>query len=69
MKFMEDLYNSTTLGYKVNSSFITLVLKNSSPTSINEYRPISLVSSLYKIIAKTFANWLKTVIREVISDN
>jgi hypothetical protein len=35
---------------------------------LNDFRPISLVASLYKILAKLLANRLRTVIGSVISD-
>lgn len=50
----------------INNSFITLIPKVSKPSTINKYRPISLVESLYKIVAKLSANRLRLVIREVV---
>jgi len=42
-----------------NSSFITLVAKVKDPLNLSEYRPISLIGSMYKIIAKLLAMRLK----------
>ncbi|KAF5950091.1 hypothetical protein HYC85_012084 [Camellia sinensis] len=40
----------------INSSFITLVPKKENPQGLADYRPISLVGSSYKIIAKLLAH-------------
>lgn len=44
-----------------NSSFITLVPKVKDPTTLSDYRPISLIGCIYKIVAKILANRLKGV--------
>ena len=36
---------------------------------MNDYRPIFLVGSLYKVLAKLLANRLRSVIGSVISDS
>jgi len=36
---------------------------------LNDYRPIFLVGSLYKVLAKLLANRLRSVIGSVISDS
>jgi hypothetical protein len=39
-----------------------------SPQKLNDFRPISLVGSLYKILAKVLANRLRLVVGNVISE-
>jgi len=39
------------------------------PQSLYDFRPISLVGSLYKVLAKLLTNRLKTVFGGVISDS
>nr|GEV78470.1 RNA-directed DNA polymerase, eukaryota [Tanacetum cinerariifolium] len=51
-----------------NSSFIALIPKNQDPKSVNDYRPISLIGCLYKVVTKILANRLSSVISELISD-
>ena len=36
-----------------NCSFIALISKVKDPTNLEEYRPISLVGAIYKIISKS----------------
>lgn len=57
-----------TLGRGCNSSFITLAAKIKDPTVLSDYRPISLIGSIYKIISKVLASRLKTLIGGVIDD-
>jgi len=52
-----------------NASFITLVPKKANPSELNEYRPISLVGCIYKILSKVLANRLSKVLPSVIDVN
>ncbi|XP_071739167.1 uncharacterized protein [Rutidosis leptorrhynchoides] len=49
-----------------NASFITLVPKNNSPIGLNEYRPISLIGSMYKVVAKVLSKRLASIIHKVV---
>jgi len=49
-----------------NASFITLIPKVTDPSSLDQYRPISLVGTLYKIITKVLSCWVKEVLPLVI---
>ncbi|GKV07784.1 hypothetical protein SLEP1_g19505 [Rubroshorea leprosula] len=51
-----------------NASFITLIPKVENPQRIEEYRPISLIGVMYKIIAKLLANRLRKVLDKVIGE-
>lgn len=53
----------------INSSFITLVPKKENPVGLADYRPISLVGSLYKILSKVLSSRLKAVLPQIISEN
>lgn len=68
MKFMANFYLNGKLGHGVSESFITLISKVTNPNSIGNYRPISLVGSVYKVISKILANRLKKVVGEVIGE-
>ncbi|GJU31914.1 RNA-directed DNA polymerase, eukaryota [Tanacetum coccineum] len=50
-----------------NSSFIALIPKKSDANMVKDFRPISLIGSLYKIIAKILANRLVTVLGDIVN--
>ncbi|GJQ92236.1 RNA-directed DNA polymerase, eukaryota [Tanacetum coccineum] len=51
-----------------NSSFTALIPKIHDAKDVKDFRPISLIGSLYKIIAKILANRLTLVISDLVSD-
>jgi len=46
---------------------VALIPKVSSPLELKDYRPISLLGCLYKLLAKVFARRLAGVMSSVIS--
>jgi len=63
--FLKVVGECRTLGHMyeaIKSTFIVLIPKSDSPTSFNDFKPISLGNCLYKIIAKTIANQLKPIL-------
>ncbi|GLU18296.1 hypothetical protein SLE2022_346020 [Rubroshorea leprosula] len=65
--FIKELHKNGKLVKGLNASCITLIPKTENPTSLKEFRLISLVGCLYKILAKVLANKLRKVISKVIS--
>jgi hypothetical protein len=53
----------------INYSYIILVPKNDNPETVNDFRPISLMDSSPKIVAKLLANRIKKVDLQVIHEN
>ncbi|GKE08990.1 RNA-directed DNA polymerase, eukaryota [Tanacetum coccineum] len=51
-----------------NSSFIALIPKIPDANLVKDFRPISLVGSLYKIISKILANRLVGVLGDIVSE-
>nr|GEZ75293.1 hypothetical protein [Tanacetum cinerariifolium] len=51
-----------------NSSFVSLIPKTLDPKFISDYRPISLIGCLYKVVTKILATRLSMVISGLISD-
>ncbi|KAK3231409.1 hypothetical protein Dsin_003290 [Dipteronia sinensis] len=69
MAFICEFYEDGSMVKDLNCTFIALIPKKVKPNSIKDYRPISLVGSMYKIFAKVFANRLKKVMNSVIDPN
>ncbi|GJV23172.1 RNA-directed DNA polymerase, eukaryota [Tanacetum coccineum] len=51
-----------------NSSFIALIPKISDANLVKDFRPISLIGSVYKIIAKILSNRLVNVLGGIVSE-
>jgi hypothetical protein len=69
MRFISEFHRNGKLTKGINSTFIALIPKVDSPQRLNDFRPISLVGSLYKILAKVLANRLRLVVGSVISES
>ncbi|XP_071705014.1 uncharacterized protein [Rutidosis leptorrhynchoides] len=63
---IRDFWRNGTISPGFNSSFITLIPKVANPVSLSEYRPISLIDSFYKIIAKLLSNRIKNFIPNLV---
>jgi len=68
MRLLVEFHRNGKLAKGINSTFIALIPKVDIPQRLNDFRPISLVGSMYKILAKVLANRLRSVIGYVISD-
>lgn len=68
LQFMRKFHRNASLVRGLNSSFVTLIPKSDNPSGLNEYRPVSLIGSLYKILAKVLANRIKQVMPKIISE-
>ena len=66
-KLVSNFFLTGKLPSSIKSSFICLIPKKCPATSVDDYRPISLIHGLYKIIAKLLANRLKGVLENLIS--
>ena len=51
----------------LNATFIALIPKKAATVEIKDFRPISLVGEVYKILAKVLASRLRMVLGEIIS--
>jgi len=52
-----------------NASFFALIPKVRDPSKLEQYKPISLVGAMYKIIAKVLADRIKRVLPSVIDES
>nr|KAJ0198799.1 hypothetical protein LSAT_V11C600337540 [Lactuca sativa] len=68
MKFVFHFDKFGTFARGFNSTFISLVPKVKDPISLTDYRPISFMGCMSKIISKILATRIKSVIGDLIGD-
>ncbi|PNX89254.1 cysteine-rich receptor-like protein kinase, partial [Trifolium pratense] len=68
MEFLSEFHDSASLPKAITASFLALIPKKDHPQCLTDYRPICLVSSMYKILSKVLAARLKKVMGKLISD-
>jgi len=64
-----QFFHSSSLPSCFSSYFIALIPKVSSPIRLGDFRPISLLGSLYKLVAKVLAGRLAPIMDKLISPN
>ena len=55
-RFVDEFYAHGSFPRGSNASFVALIPKMNHPQSFNDYRPISLIGCMYKVIAKLLSN-------------
>jgi len=56
MRFITEFHRIRKLTKGINYTFIALIPKVVSPQRLNDFRSISLVGSMYKVLAKVLVN-------------
>ena len=69
LAMFEEFYQHSKFEKSFNATFIALILEKNGALNIRDFRPISLVGSVYKILAKMLANRLKEVLDQLISES
>ncbi|GJU28537.1 RNA-directed DNA polymerase, eukaryota, reverse transcriptase zinc-binding domain protein [Tanacetum coccineum] len=65
---VKHLFNHGDIPVGCNASFIALILKILDANLVKDFRPISLIGSTYKIIAKILANRLVVVLGDIVNE-
>ncbi|XP_075665589.1 uncharacterized protein LOC142635288 [Castanea sativa] len=65
----EEFYQHSKFEKSLNATFIALIHKKNDASNIRDFRPISFLGSVYKILAKVLANRLKEVLDQLISES
>ncbi|XP_048494804.1 uncharacterized protein LOC125494938 [Beta vulgaris subsp. vulgaris] len=63
---VQEFWQTGKLPKGSNMAFITLIAKIKNPNGFKDYRPISMVGSIYKIIAKLLTQRLKQVMSSLV---
>ncbi|KAL4032276.1 hypothetical protein IC575_005346 [Cucumis melo] len=69
LDIFKDFYDKGVINKNMNNTYIALIPKKKDYSHPKDFRPISLTTSIYKIIAKTLSNRLKTTLPDTISGN
>ena len=67
-RFVDEFHVHGCFPKGSNASFLALIPKINHPQTFDDYRPISLIGCMYKVIAKLLANRLKLVISALIDE-
>lgn len=67
--FFKEFHANAKLPKGFTSYFLTLVPKVKSPMSLGDFRPISLLGSLYKLVAKVLVARLGKVMDNIVVRN
>ncbi|RVW15628.1 hypothetical protein CK203_075352 [Vitis vinifera] len=66
--FFGDFYESSCFERSLNATFVVLVPKKWEIKELKDFRPISLVGGLYKLLATVLINRLKMVVDSSVLD-
>lgn len=69
MEVFHYFYENECFEKSFNASFITLIPKKKVAEDIKDFRPISLIGGVYKIIAKVLSLRLRRVVGGVVSES
>ena len=69
MAFFDHFHRSLEFERSLNTSFLSLIPKKNNALNIRYFRPISLVSSVYKLLSEVLDNRLRTVLDKLISES
>ena len=67
MGFLKEFHEHGRFVKSLNSTFLVLIPKKAGVEDLRDFRPISLVGGLYKLLAKVLVNRLKKVVGNVVS--
>ena len=66
MAVFAELYGTRSIERSLNATFLTLIPKKASASEVRDFRLISLLGSMYKIVAKVLANRLSKVLGQLV---
>lgn len=69
MKVFEKFFLRAKFEKSFNATFIALIPKKGEVVNVLEFRPISLLGSVYKIIAMVLASRLRKVMGNLVSSS
>ena len=68
LAIFEEFFQHCKFEKSLNATFIALIPKKNDAFNIRDFRHISLVGSVYKILTKVLSNRLRVVLNQLISE-
>jgi hypothetical protein len=68
MAVFAKFHNRGQFEKSLNTTFVSLIPKKTCAMDVKDFRPISLVGGMYKIISKVLVNKFKSVLGKIISN-
>ncbi|KAJ9687213.1 hypothetical protein PVL29_015891 [Vitis rotundifolia] len=69
MEMFKEFHDQNRFLKSINNTFLVLIPKKGGAEDLGDFRPISLLGGLYKLLAKVLANRLKKGIGKVVSSD
>ncbi|RVW88357.1 LINE-1 retrotransposable element ORF2 protein [Vitis vinifera] len=69
LEMFKEFHEHNTFLKSLNATFLVLIPKKGGAEELGDFRPISLLGGLYKLLAKVLANRIKNMIGRVISSD
>ena len=69
LEMFKEFHEQSSFIKSLNTTFLVLLPKKGGAEDLGDFRPISLLRGLYKLMAKVLANRLKKVIGKVVSSD
>ncbi|RVW47789.1 LINE-1 reverse transcriptase-like [Vitis vinifera] len=69
LEMFKEFYDHSSFLKSLNNIFLVLIPKKCGAEDLGDFRPISLLGGLYKLLAKVLANRLKIVVGKVVSSS
>lgn len=67
IQVVTSVFTDARMPSEVNNSLIVLIPKTPNPSSVNNFRPISLYNLVYKIISRLLVAKLRPLLHKIIS--
>ena len=67
MDLFKEFFDKKSFAKSLNTTFLVLIPKKGGAKDLGNFRSISLLRGLYKLLAKVLANRLKKVLDNVVS--
>ena len=67
-RFMLDFFDFGTIPPEINTTWVALIPKGEGAIEMKDFRLISMVGCLYKVIAKLLSRCLKHVMEDIVGE-